>query len=78
MRAGNFNSIHGFPNKKNLINKCVEILLLKVWLIKFIFWIFDDDAGRIKGIELGEHRYFSVTLTHAHGDASMFGGGFPF
>ena len=50
----------------------------EVGLIKFVFRIFDDDAGRIKSVELGKNGYFAVTLAHTHGDASMLGGSLPF
>ena len=78
MRAGNFNPIHCFPHKKNFVNEGVEILLLSIGLVKFIFGIFDNDAGGIEGVELGEDGYFAVALAHADGDASILGGSLPF
>ena len=52
MRAGNFDSILCFPDEKYFVNEGVDVLFSDVGFIEFFLRVFDDDAGRLKGIEL--------------------------
>ena len=69
MRAGNFNPIHCFPHKKNFVNEGVEILLLSIGLVKFIFGIFDNDAGRLECMTLRKDGG-KLTITFTQTDSS--------